>query len=127
MSAAAPIVRQGGAIIIATACEDGIPDHGRYLELLIKGQTPQGVLDMLAQPDFTAQDQWQVQIQALIQSKAQVFVYSDGLTNQQIEKALFTPCRDITATVQNLRRKYGPHSRICVMPEGPQTIAYFLR
>ena len=29
---------------------------------------------MLAQPGFTAQDQWQVQIQAVIQKKADVYV-----------------------------------------------------
>ena len=124
MSAAARIVRQGGAIIMAAACVDGIPDHGRYLELLIEGGSPQGVLDMLAQPGFGAQDQWQVQIQALVQLKAQVFVRSDGLTDQQIQRALFTPCHDIEATVNQLLDKYGPQARICVMPEGPQTIAY---
>jgi nickel-dependent lactate racemase len=124
MSAAARIVRQGGAIIIAAACTDGIPDHGRYLELLVEGGSPQGVLDMLAQPGFGAQDQWQVQIQALIQLKAQVFVRSDGLTDEQIQRALFTPCHDIEATVNQLLEQYGPQARICVMPEGPQTIAY---
>lgn len=79
---------------------------------------------MLAQPGFGAQDQWQVQIQALVQLKAQVFVRSDGLTDQQIQRALFTPCHDIEATVNQLLDKYGPQARICVMPEGPQTIAY---
>jgi nickel-dependent lactate racemase len=124
MSAAAPIVRPGGAIIMAARCEDGIPDHGRYLELLMTGGSPQGVLDMIAEPGFTAQDQWQVQIQAMIQLKAEVFVYSEGLSDKQISSALFTPCHDIVATVHQLLGKYGPQARICVMPEGPQTIAY---
>jgi nickel-dependent lactate racemase len=124
MSAAARIVRQGGAIIMAAACEDGIPEHGRYAELLQQGGSPQGILDMLDQPGFGAQDQWQVQIQALIQLKAQVFVYSDGLSDEQIERALFTPCRDIAATVRQLQQKVGSQARICVLPEGPQTIAY---
>jgi len=34
MSAASQVVKQGGAIIIAAACEDGLPAHGRYAELL---------------------------------------------------------------------------------------------
>jgi len=124
MSAAARVVRQDGAIIMAAACEDGIPDHGRYAELLHAGGSPQGVLDMLAVPGFTAQDQWQVQVQALIQLKAQVYVYSDGLSDEQISRALFTPCHDIEATVNKLLEKVGPGARICVLPEGPQTIAY---
>ena len=124
MSAAARIVRQGGAIIMAAACEDGIPDHGRYADLLVEGGSPQGVLDLLAQPGFVAQDQWQVQIQALIQLKAQVFVYSEGLNDDQIQRALFTPCHDIETIVNQLLAEVGPNARICVMPEGPQTIAY---
>jgi nickel-dependent lactate racemase len=124
MSAASQIVRDGGAIIAAAACEDGLPDHGRYAALLVEAGTPQGVLDMLARPGFSAQDQWQVQIQAMIQLRAEVYVYSDGLTEEQIERALFNPCRNIEQTVAELQAKYGPEARLCVIPEGPQTIPY---
>ncbi len=124
MSAASQVVREGGAIILAGACQDGLPDHGRYAELLCMGGSPQGVLDLLAQPGFAAQDQWQVQIQAMIQRMADVYVYSDGLTEQQIRQALFAPCHNIEGTVAELQRKFGHKARICAMPEGPQTVAY---
>ena len=124
MSAANQVVREGGAIIIATACEDGLPYHGRYASLLAEAGTPQGILDMISQPGFSVQDQWQVQIQAQIQRRAEVYVYSDGLTDDQIQQALFLPCRDIEATVAHLQERYGPQARICVMPEGPQLIPY---
>ena len=124
MSAANQIGRDGGAIIIAAACADGLPDHGRYAALLAEAGSPQAVLDMLAQPGFSEQDQWQVQIQAMIQLRAEVYVYSDGLTDEQIRRALFTPCRNIEQTVACLQEKYGPHVRICAIPDGPQTIAY---
>ena len=104
--------------------EDGLPDHGRYAELLAAGGSAQGVLDLIAQPGFSAQDQWQVQIQAQIQLHAEVYVYSDGLSDSQIERALFHPCRSIEATISSLLDRYGPDARICVLPEGPQTIAY---
>jgi len=124
MSAAARIVRDGGHIILAAACEDGIPDHGRYAELLAEGGSPQGVLDMLARPGFGEQDQWQVQIQAMIQQRATVHIYSEGLSESQIRRALLTPCASIEATVEQLLAEIGPQARICAMPEGPQTIAY---
>jgi len=124
MSAANQIGRDGGAIIIAAACADGLPDHGRYAALLAEAGSPQAVLDMLAQPGFSEQDQWQVQIQAMIQLRAEVYVYSDGLTDEQIRRALFTPCRNIEQTVACLQEKYGSHVRICAIPDGPQTIAY---
>lgn len=123
MRAAQQVVREGGAIILAGACQDGIPDHGRYAELLAAGGSPQGVLDMIGVPGFEAQDQWQVQVQALVQLHARVYVYSDGLTDEQVRAALLTPCASITETVETLREEYGPSARVCVIPEGPQTIA----
>ncbi len=124
MSAAAQIVRDGGAIIMAAACADGLPDHGQYAALLAQGRSPQGVLDLISQPGFSEHDQWQVQVQAQIQLRAQVFVYSDGLSDDQITRALFTPCRDIPTTVADLQRRFGPNARICVLPDGPMTIPY---
>ena len=124
MSAARQIVRKGGTIIMAGACQDGLPDHGKYAALLREGGSPQGVLDLIARPGFSEQDQWQVQIQAQLQLHAAIQVYSDGLSDSQITRALFTPCRDITDTVARLQARYGPQTRICAMPEGPQTIAY---
>jgi nickel-dependent lactate racemase len=124
MSAASQVVHQGGAIIIATACEDGLPEHGRYAELLVEAGSPQGVLELISQPDFNMQDQWQVQIQAQIQQKADVYVYSDGLSAEQIRKALFFPVSDVETVLKKLLADYGEAARICVMPEGPQLIPY---
>jgi nickel-dependent lactate racemase len=122
MSAASQIVRAGGAILMAAGCEDGLPDHGLYTQLLAQAGSPDAILEMLAQPGFNAQDQWQVQVQANIQKKADVSVYSDGLSDEQICRALFTPTRNIPATLQALVQKHGP--RVCVLPDGPLTIAY---
>lgn len=124
MSAARQIVDKGGAIVMAGACQDGLPDHGRYAELLARGGSPQGVLDLLAQPGFEAQDQWQVQVQAMIQLHADVYVYSDGLSEEQIRRALFTPAPDVGRTVSELKEAAGKDARVCVLPEGPQTVAY---
>ena len=124
LSAASRIVRAGGAIILAAACADGLPDHGRYAALLSEAGSPQAVLDMVAQPGFSQPDQWQVQIQAKIQLHADVYVHSDGLTDAQIQRALLRPCPDIAQTIAGIEAKLGRPATICVLPEGPQTIAY---
>jgi nickel-dependent lactate racemase len=124
MSAAALVVKPGGAIIAAAECWDGIPDHGLYGELLRTSSSPRHLLDRILEPGFLKQDQWQAQIQAMIQLKAEVYVYSGGLSDEQIRTALFHPCRDILATLSSLRQRYGPDTRICILPEGPQTIPY---
>ncbi|MGQ9786641.1 MAG: nickel-dependent lactate racemase [Anaerolineae bacterium] len=124
MSAAAQVVRTGGAIIIAASCWDGIPEHGLYGELLRACDSPQAVLEMVSQPGFLKQDQWQVQIQAQIQLKADVYLYTDNLTEEQISAALLKPSRRIEDTVMQLLKQIGRETRICVLPEGPQTIPY---
>jgi nickel-dependent lactate racemase len=124
MSAAAQVVRQGGAIIVAADCWDGIPNHGLYGRLLQATDSPQALLNTICAPGFLKQDQWQAQIQAQIQLKANVYVRTDNLTPAQIEEALLKPCASIEATVAQLRQHYGPQARICVLPEGPQTIPY---
>jgi nickel-dependent lactate racemase len=124
MSAAAQVVRPGGAIIIAAECWDGIPDHGLFGELLREADSARALLDRIRSPGFLKQDQWQAQIQAQILLKAEVYVYSDHLTDDQITSALFKPCRSIEATVAELIARYGPGARVCVLPEGPQTIPY---
>ncbi len=124
MSAAAQVVKPGGAIIIAADCWDGIPDHGLYGQLLRDADSPQQLLDTINAPDFEKQDQWQAQIQAQIQLKADVYVHTTNLTDAQIRAALLAPCPDIRATVGMLRERYGPNATICILPEGPQTIPY---
>ena len=123
MSAAARLVRDGGAIVMAAACADGLPDHGRYAALLREAGSPARLLEMLEQPGFCEPDQWQVQIQAQIQRRAEVHVYSDGLSDEQIRGALFTPSRDLEQTVTALLDRCGPDARLAVVPEGPQVIA----
>ncbi len=124
MSAAAQVVRQGGAIIVAADCWDGIPDHGLYGQLLREASSPQTLLDRICAPGFLEQDQWQAQIQAIIQLRADVYVRTDNLTDAQIESALLKPCHCIEDTVAELLDHYGPEATICVLPEGPQTIPY---
>ncbi len=124
MSAALQVVKEGGSIIIAAECWDGIPDHGEYKRLLYEAQDLESLLETIRAPGFQRQDQWEAQIHALICLKAQVHFYSHCLSDEQIKRAWLAPCRDTGATVAGLLQKYGPRATICVLPEGPQTIPY---
>ena len=42
----------------------------------------------------------------------------------QIQRALLRPCPDIAQTIAGIEAKLGRPATICVLPEGPQTIAY---
>jgi nickel-dependent lactate racemase len=124
MSAAAQVVQKGGTIVCAAECSDGIPEHGQYGEILSSASSPRELLDMICAPGHNLHDQWQVQIQAQIQMKAEVYLKSGYLSPEQVKKAHLTPIDDIEAAVSEALARRGPDARVCVLPEGPQTIPY---
>lgn len=124
ISSAAQVVKPGGSIVIATECRDGIPDYGEYGNLVREGGTAEGILRIISQPGFHRHDQWEAQLHADLLNKAEIHVYSDGLSDRQIEEMLLHPSHDVEETVAALLRRHGPGARLCVLPEGPQTIPY---
>ncbi len=123
MSAASQVVKKGGSIVCVAECSDGIPDHGRYYEILTSAESPTALLDMINTPGFDKHDQWQVQIQALIQAESDVYLKSDFLSDNQIKRAHLIPVEDVADTVNHLMGKAN-NGTICVLPEGPQTIPF---
>ncbi len=124
MSAAAQIVKEGGTIICAAECSDGIPDHGQYKKLLTMRDSPEALLDMILTDGHNVHDQWQVQLQAQIQMRASVYLKSGYLSPEQVREAHLTPIDSIEDTVAEALRQNGNGARVCVLPEGPQTIPY---
>jgi nickel-dependent lactate racemase len=123
MSAAAQVVRDGGAILVAAECWDGIPEHGQYAQLLRQASSPAELLEFVMRSP-PAQDHWQVQIQAQVQSRAEVYLYSHNLSEAQVRAALLKPCGGIVERLEALVGRYGAGAKICVLPEGPMTIPY---
>jgi len=123
MSAGARVVKPGGTLILAAECGEGVPAGSPMDRLLRSASSPEEILTMLSSPGFIRPEQWQAQIQALIQRKANVLVYS-SLPDEIIRAAHLTPCHDIRATVDELLRSKGTDARIAVLPQGPLTIPY---
>jgi nickel-dependent lactate racemase len=123
ISAAARIVKEGGAIVAAAECWDGIPDHGEYKDMLFAAKSPEDILAQVNAPGFQRPDQWQAQIQAIIQRRCRVFLHS-SLPDDLVHRTMLLSCADIETQVARLLHEYGPDARLCVLPQGPQTIPY---
>jgi lactate racemase len=121
MSAASRVVRPGGAIILAAECWDGIPSHGEYRRLLWEASSPRDLLDRVLPVAGGCQDHWEARVQAQIQCKAAMYVYADGLSDEDLRRALVVPCRSIERAVAQIRAE-KPGATIAVLPDGPQTI-----
>ncbi|MEU1542741.1 nickel-dependent lactate racemase [Actinacidiphila glaucinigra] len=124
MSAAYQVVRPGGTIVCAAECRDGFPDHGAYRRVLASAASPQALFAEITARAETVPDQWQVQIQARIQSGSRVIMHTSFLSDAELATAHLEQTHDISATVAEALAAAGPDARLCVLPEGPQTIPY---
>jgi nickel-dependent lactate racemase len=124
MSAAAKVVREGGVILCAAECRDGLPDHGAYADLLKQRSSPDELLEMVHSPGFAQPDQWQIQVQSQIQKRARVLVKTSFLSPEALRAAHFEPIEDVSDAARCALRDAGEGARLCVLPRGPQTIPY---
>lgn len=121
MSAGARVVKKGGAIILAAECRAGVPDGSSLHRLLTLAGGPEHLLELIAKQSYP--EQWQAQVQAMIQRKARVFLYS-SMESEVVKRAHLIPVRDIEETVGELLMEYGAEARVAVLPQGPLTIPY---
>ena len=121
MSAAARIVKKGGVIIIAAECRAGIPDGSPFHQILTRAKDPEDMLALIAHETFP--EQWQSQVQALIQRKATVFIHT-AMAEATVRSAHLLPAPDISVLVAKLQAERGGPLRIAVLPQGPLTIPY---
>jgi len=124
MSAAALAVKEGGSVIVAAECSDGLPDHGDHARLLRAAKDANTLLEMLRHPGYLHMDIWGAQIQASICLRSDVYFYSHNLSDDQIRGVWLKPCRSVETTLQTLLHKYGQGARVCALPAGPWTIPH---
>jgi nickel-dependent lactate racemase len=116
-------VKEGGRIICASECSDGIPSHGQYGKILASLDKLKDYLGIIREPGYSVMDQWQVQFQAQLQQKARVFLKS-SLPDDQVRAAHITPIHSVEETLSALMREIGDSVTVGILPEGPQTIPY---
>lgn len=124
MRAAQSVTAKGGSIICAAECREGLPDHGSFSELLRSKSSPEALLAMINEPDFGVPDQWQVQVQALVQTHASVYLKSAGISDTQLADSHLLAADDVSETIERTLSEAGEDARLCVLPQGPQTIPY---
>ncbi len=124
MSAASRITARGGVIIMAAACEEGIPARSCYADILSRFSNPASFLSAVRESGASEAEQWQVLVQAKVLSTHDVYLYSGGLSAAETERSMLKPCADIPQTLRLLLRKFGKGARVAVLPGGPQCIPY---
>jgi len=123
IAAAALIVEEGGIIIVASECINGIPDDGNFAEILNSCSTLDSLLEMLSDKNYTRMDRWQAQKLAMILKKAEVLVFS-SLSADKIKKCKMTKIDNIQSAILSKVKQFGSKPEIAVLPNGPLTIPF---
>jgi nickel-dependent lactate racemase len=124
MSVAAQACAPGGAILLVAECREGL-GAGEYTGLLLSAETPGELLRSIEQSPKTFHDQWQVQVQAMVQARCEVLLHS-ALDRATVESAHLRYAPDIDGTLASLieakRGELGREPAVCVLPYGQLTV-----
>ncbi|MDI6782569.1 MAG: nickel-dependent lactate racemase [bacterium] len=115
------IVREGGLILCASECSDGI-GSAEFKRLLFAMQEPDKFLEMIKQPGYYCIDQWGVEELVKVLKKARVKLYSTGLTPEEIRRCHIDAIASIEEGIKQGIAEYGTNAKIAVVPDGPYTL-----
>ena len=120
MAAAERIVRPGGIIVMAAACEDGVPAGGAFARLLAAARTPDDLVGASGAPEL---DRWQAQVLGRVLARAEVHLHAEGVNERSFPGGLLHHVLDLDGAVAAALARLGPGARVAVLPEGPLTVA----
>lgn len=113
---AAQITRDGGIIIIASACSTGIGPEA-FLELHASVNSPKEVLQKIRREEPIGV-QWENQILARTQLKNDIYLLS-SLEDSVVKDMMMTPIHSIEQGLEKAFKVLGNDAEIAVIPEGP--------
>ena len=120
ISAAARIVNDGGTILVASACSDGVPDHGNFAALMREGHTPADVIESVYAREPIL-DQWQAQILSGILDRVNVKVYTE-MNKDEVRACKLQVIPDLNEAIhEHLKSR---DTSVAVLPDGPLVIPY---
>ncbi len=121
ITGAAPAVKVGGDILIASQCIEGVGSP-EYQEILDRVDSPEAFLKRLMAKEFFIPDQWCAQETYQVLVDRRVWIYTDGFSAKELERYHFRPVADVASGVRALLARHGPGARWAVVPDGPMLI-----
>jgi nickel-dependent lactate racemase len=117
--AARDILVKGGTIVVACECREGIGSP-EFCGILRSVCSPREFFEGYCDPKDFVIDQWCAQnIYQVLDHAGQVYVYSPGLSHEDLEKMGVFKIENIQETVDKL---IPGHKNVVVVPDGPYVV-----
>jgi nickel-dependent lactate racemase len=121
VTAASHIVKPGGHILLAAACQEGA-GAPEFRRMLLEAPSAEEFLERI-QTAPAIVDQWQLEKLAIVTTRQRVLWYVPGLPPQYHHRLWGNSYATIESAVEALTASLAPGATIAVIPEGPYVLA----
>jgi len=123
MDTAASVVKEGGVIIIAAECRDGLGGHEEFLKLVKGSKDADEILERIRRLEPII-DQWEAQVLARDLKKARIILVSDRISADIARGLLLEPAKSLEEALEIAYRTLGRRRdlKTIVIPEGPYVV-----
>ena len=118
MTAALPIVKEGGTIILAAECREGLGSP-EFTKLVYDVEDMKQFMEDIFKPDYFIVDQWQFEEFAKVLRKCDVIFVSSGLSTEEKQALQCQTAETVEAALEKCYEKSGSDCSIAVIPKGP--------
>lgn len=122
LTAALPVVKDGGTIIIAAECREGLGGP-EFSQLVREIQDVDQFMKDIYRDDYFVVDQWQFEEFVKVIKKADVYLYSEGIPAEDQKRMHVENISSVEAGIDLALKKHGDNARIVVIPKGPYILA----
>lgn len=120
MTAALPIVKQGGTLILAAECAEGL-GSGEFTEMATAFSSAEEFREKILSNDVVI-DQWQLEECLKAASHADVILVSEGIKPSERERLFVSTAESVEEALERGLRKHGSDAAVAVIPKGPYTL-----
>jgi len=121
ITTAARVTKRGGVIVVLSRCQEGV-GHESFRELASYSKNPAQILEHIRE-DEPIRDQWQVQKLEQVLLKQKVVVFSEGVTEKEVEELNMIPASSFDEALRTALRLAGGN-RVVAIPDGPYVIPF---
>ncbi|MBC7187315.1 MAG: nickel-dependent lactate racemase [Calditrichaeota bacterium] len=121
VTAAAPVVKEGGTIILVAECREGLGSP-KFAALCKETEDREDFLKRILETDYYVPDQWQWQKYLQTLRAAEVLVVSPTLARPENQCPLIRSYASFDQALQTALARHGPDAKIAVIPQGPYVL-----
>jgi nickel-dependent lactate racemase len=122
LTAALPIVKKGGTIILAAECQEGLGSP-EFSQLVRETKDIELFMQNILREDYFIVDQWQFEEFAKVLRKVDVYLFGEGISKADNDKMLTRAIDSVETGIEMALERHGENASIAVIPKGPYILA----